>query len=208
MNSENFQQIICNTRIVFHELFLLSFKLLPNSFYEINEFNSHIDDIIQKICSNFCTQFQINDEDSKEIIMQLSKDFLKCFRYELPPFYDIDIKQYKKNYTSVINDDKIIKINKKNSKKVYIKLNENEDENNEINFWLRDSDSEIDQLIKKKYYQTKYEIKSVYPSLKDIDSLCFFNYMEQIKKKLEKANELIFLINGGMTTCLTYLDTK
>ena len=83
MNSENFQQIISNTKIDFHELFLLSFKFLPNSFYEINEFNS----------------------------------------------------QYLE----------------KNSKKVYIKLNENEDEKNEINFWLRDSDSEFDQLIKKKY---------------------------------------------------------
>lgn len=77
----------------------------------------------------------------------------------------------------MINYDKIIKFNKKKGKKVYIKLNESKDENKEIDFWLRDSDSEIDQLIKK-MYQTKYEIRSAYPSLKDIDSLCFFNYME------------------------------
>ena len=82
MNSDDFRQTISKTQIDFHELFLLSFKYFPNTFYQSNNFDMHIDEINQKICSNFCNQFPIYDDETKEIILQLSVVPLRCTNIE------------------------------------------------------------------------------------------------------------------------------
>lgn len=189
-----FQNVILKTDIDFYELFLLSFKFCPNSFYEGQKFDSNIDHLVQKICSFFCTQYPFYQNDEMiPIISQLSKEFLQCFRYELPPFIKIDFDNYKKNYTSVIDDDDEVKkiiFNKKNCKYAFNQSKEKED-NKEINFWFSETDDEIDKLIKEKYFQVKHEIRLVYPKLgEDIDSLCFYNYMEHIKKVIYAKDDI------------------
>lgn len=166
----------------------------PYSFYESTKFDENIDELTNRICLNFCHEKPFyQDNEIKKIIVQLARDFLKCFRYELPPFHKIDVDQYKTNYTSVVDDEKELKFHKKYGKKLCVKF-EKQNSNNEINFQqeiISQSDSEIDIQIKKKYYQTKAEIHSIYPSLKEnVDSLFFYNYMEHIKKIMDKAADI------------------
>lgn len=192
--SEDFKQVIQETKIDFYELFLLCFKFCPTSFYESKKFDKNIEELSKKICLNFCNDKPLyQNQEMFDIITQLATNFLKCFRYELPPFLKVDVDQYKTNYTSVVNDKKRIKFNKRCGKKIYVKLNEDEvnEEKEEINFWINKTDSEFDIQVKQKYFQTKNEIKKVYPSLKDkIDTLCFYNYMENIKKKTDSLEEI------------------
>ena len=78
----------------------------------------------------------------------------------------------------------------KNCKYAFNQLKEKED-NKEINFWFSETDDEIDKLIKEKYFQVKHEIRLVYPKLgEDIDSLCFYNYMEHIKKVIYTKEDI------------------
>lgn len=114
--------------------------------------------------------------DDNEILAELAKQFLACFTYSLPEIYDINLNQFSDNdFKKDENNDKFYFI-RHQPKAEFINI-----EKEKIEFWLSSTDSECSKLIKKKFFETQNEIRTMYPKLiEDDDSICFKCFMDYV----------------------------
>lgn len=176
INSDFFQKFPLDQFIDYQEFFLLCFKFFPKSYFESKKFDEQVDLITSKIATFYISQHSnIFDEESHAILSELAFGFLQSFKYTLPPFLDINANKYSPNH--ILSDKDETSFTFKIRKKITdpIKIEEPED----FPLLLKNQISPNLKLIKKKYYETVYEIVSIYPKLSNkAENICFEYIMQ------------------------------
>lgn len=109
-------------------------------------------------------------------------DLMKFFTYELP--IDLDLSYDDRFYiTEEGTSNKKYKIGQHKKDFTFTKTDYNEEELNE---WFTDEDTQRDTYIKKKFYETLKEVIFLYPNIKDnAYSLCFKTLMKHVLKVID-----------------------
>lgn len=176
INGKPFQRFCqINNDVDVRSFFLHCLMNFPHYKFEFYEFQVICNSTIEKIVNEYK-----KDHKNLEVISArlLALDFLISFTYQNPPYISCEEN---KNFNVVKEKEVDCNISFDPKKKFF--TNENlEKSDDEFKFWFKDTDNEIDRLIKQKYYETKYEITKVYDKLANVENICFTNYFDIIQK--------------------------
>lgn len=183
IDGDFFQKFTSQYRIDLSDFFLTCTKFCHYSCYLQSKFDEGFKKIESRIGTYFLQKY--NFIEDQNIIIELAKQFLQCFTYSLPEFIDVNLHQYSDNYFLKDLDNERFEFPRQHNKSESVKI-----DIEEIDTFLCKNDSECAILIKKKYYETQYEIRKMYPEMiEEGDSICFKCFMDFIYPKND-ANDI------------------
>lgn len=201
--SEIFNIVKNSNEIDIQYLFVQSLKKFPNYKFEKNLFKSNRKNIDRIISIYEVEKNRKFDKESLNILGSFINEFLNCFTYVLPKFPNInpnDAKYSGNHFDFRALDEKLVFRKKKeesntSQKKEKLKLENLYDEDDNFDSMIKDCNADI-ELIKKKYYETKAEIKGMYPQLSyhDIEKICFSNFVRYVfETRCDNSGVIYFL---------------